>query len=229
MLESEKAVKNTKAKVDNSNIYKKMLNIMNNMSRVPKNGYNSYNKYKYVKEEDLVDYIRPLLVENGLAFTSNMVEQERNEDFTKVKMEFTLVDVDTQETLTSIYWGEGQDKQDKGIYKAVTGAEKYFLMKTFLVATGDDPEEDTKDVQPQGKGKHDNSKNKSDDGKVKIKIIESTINKELQKTLFESAKGNNDIVKTSIEKEGYKTTAEIPVSKYKVILDNIKSQVEALG
>ena len=31
----------------------------------------------------------------------------------------------------------------KGLYKAFTGSMKYFLMKNFLVATGDDPEQDS--------------------------------------------------------------------------------------
>ena len=40
--------------------------------------------------------------------------------------------------------GAGDDGADKGLYKAYTGAVKYFLMKTFLIPTGDDPEADTK-------------------------------------------------------------------------------------
>jgi hypothetical protein len=38
--------------------------------------------------------------------------------------------------------GEGQDAGDKGPYKAMTGAQKYALMKTFMIPTGDDPEAD---------------------------------------------------------------------------------------
>jgi hypothetical protein len=41
--------------------------------------------------------------------------------------------------------GSGNDKNskgvgDKGIYKALTGASKYALLKTFMMETGDDPE-----------------------------------------------------------------------------------------
>lgn len=124
----------------NASIYKKIAKVMSEVSRVPKNGYNSFNKYKYATESDLTESIRPILNEVGLAFFSNVLEQERNGDFTKVKMEFTLIDLDTSETLKSYYWGEGQDKNDKGLYKAYTGATKYFFMKTFLIPTGDDPE-----------------------------------------------------------------------------------------
>ncbi|WP_057768116.1 ERF family protein [Cytobacillus praedii] len=124
-------------------IYSKIGDVMSKVSRVPKNGYNSFHKYNYATESDLTESIRPILQESGLAFFSNVLEQDREGEFTKVKMEFTLADIETGEVLTSTYWGEGQDKGDKGLYKAYTGATKYFLMKTFLIPTGDDPEADS--------------------------------------------------------------------------------------
>jgi hypothetical protein len=49
----------------------------------------------------------------------------------------------TLQTTEWVYWmGYGDDTGDKGYYKAETGAVKYFLMKTFMVATGNDPEAD---------------------------------------------------------------------------------------
>ncbi|UKL29980.1 ERF family protein [Bacillus phage PK1] len=137
-------------------IYKKIGKVMSAVVRVPKNGYNSFHKYNYTTESDLTESIRPILQEAGLAFFSNVLEQEREGEFTKVKMEFTLADMDSGEVLKSTYWGEGQDKGDKGLYKAYTGATKYFLMKTFLIPTGDDPEADNtvderNNKQSQGK------------------------------------------------------------------------------
>jgi len=38
--------------------------------------------------------------------------------------------------------GEGLDAGDKAPYKAMTGALKYALLQSFLLATGDDPEEE---------------------------------------------------------------------------------------
>lgn len=37
-------------------------------------------------------------------------------------------------------WGQGVDSGDKGIYKAITGANKYFIYKLLNLPTGDDPE-----------------------------------------------------------------------------------------
>jgi hypothetical protein len=128
---------------ESKTIFSKIAKVMSQVSRVPKNGYNSFHKYNYATESDLTESIRPILLESGLAFFSNVMEQERDGEFSKVKMEFTLADIETGEVLKSIYWGEGQDKGDKGLYKAYTGATKYFLMKTFLIPTGDDPEADS--------------------------------------------------------------------------------------
>ena len=41
--------------------------------------------------------------------------------------------------------GEGADPGDKAPYKALTGALKYALLQSFLLATGDDPEDERAD------------------------------------------------------------------------------------
>ena len=144
--------------MNQSSIYKKIGKVMKQIERIPKNGFNEYHKYRYVTESDLMDAIRPLLAEAGLAFYSSVLEQQRDKEFTKVKMEFVLADADTGECIKSIYWGEAQDKGDKGLYKAYTGATKYFLMKTFLIATGDDPERDEEENGGKSTQKHTQKK-----------------------------------------------------------------------
>jgi hypothetical protein len=57
-------------------------------------------------------------------------------------MTYTFMDVDTAEEITVKVAGEGLDPGDKAPYKAMTGALKYALLQSFLLATGDDPEED---------------------------------------------------------------------------------------
>lgn len=135
-----------------ANIYQKIAKVMSQVKKVPKNGYNAFHKYHYATETDLLEAIRDILTDAGLAFYSSVEEQQREGEFTKVKMKFAIVDTETGEKLESTYWGEGQDKGDKGLYKAYTGATKYFLMKTFLIPTGDDPEADvTTDERNHGK------------------------------------------------------------------------------
>jgi len=52
------------------------------------------------------------------------------------------MDVDTAEEISVKVAGEGLDPGDKAPYKAMTGALKYALLQSFLLATGDDPEEE---------------------------------------------------------------------------------------
>lgn len=131
-----------------ASLYRKIAKVTKEVGRVPKNGRNDFHKYNYATESDITDALRDLLADNGLAFLPpSVAEYETQGELTKVKMLFGLADCETGEVYEFTVWGEGQDKGDKGGYKAYTGAVKYALMKTFLVATGDDPEADT--AQPR--------------------------------------------------------------------------------
>lgn len=129
------------------NVIKKLHEVMKRIDRVPKNGYNSFHGYEYVTETDLVEKLRGILADVGLFVRTTILEVAKEMDLSRVKAQFDVIDVETGEYISEVFWGEGQDKGDKGFYKAYTGAEKYFLMKTFLIPTGDDPEDDSK--QPE--------------------------------------------------------------------------------
>ena len=58
-------------------------------------------------------------------------------------IEFTLFDIESGFYETTVITGEGIDKGDKAGYKAYTGALKYYLADTFMVATGDDAEKES--------------------------------------------------------------------------------------
>jgi hypothetical protein len=61
-------------------------------------------------------------------------------------MTYTFEDVATGEQLTIHWLGAGQDKGDKGVYKAYTGALKFFLINFFQVQVGDAPEPEATDA-----------------------------------------------------------------------------------
>lgn len=141
---------------DRATLYRKIAAVTAAVSRIPKNGENAFHHYRYATESDITDGLRELLKDNGLAFLPpSVVSWERDETAdnpkqgprTRVQVQFGIACCDTGEVFTSMLWGEGQDTSDKGFYKAYTGAVKYFLMKTFLIATGDDPERDDQPAQ----------------------------------------------------------------------------------
>jgi hypothetical protein len=60
---------------------------------------------------------------------------------TIIKFMFRVVNGDNPEQYFDASWiGEGMDTQDKGVQKAGTSAEKYFLMKLFKIGDKDDPD-----------------------------------------------------------------------------------------
>lgn len=128
---------------DLAKLFAKIAHVTAAMKRVPKSGRNQFHKYDYATESDIVDAIRTAMGEHNLAIIPSVERVEGiNPDITRLHMQFIVACGDTGAYAVMSWVGDGQDKADKGVYKAYTGAEKYFLMKLFLVATGDDPEQD---------------------------------------------------------------------------------------
>ncbi|MDE3095785.1 MAG: ERF family protein [Chloroflexota bacterium] len=125
-----------------SGLAAKLAKLLGEIQRVPKNGYNSFHKYQYATESDLTDHVRPLLAKAGVIIMPSVLSYEREGEIGRLTMKFTFIDAESGETFETVGIGEGQDKGDKCAYKCMTGAVKYMLMKTFLIATGDDPEQD---------------------------------------------------------------------------------------
>jgi len=127
-------------------------NVMAKVGYVQKGSENSFHGYKYASEADLLEKIRPALIEEGLILIPSveMVRPMDEHGNTVVDMKYEIVhkDGDIWPHVIRIS-GCGNDRAkngsvgDKGIYKAITGANKYFLFKLFQIETGDDPEKDT--------------------------------------------------------------------------------------
>lgn len=135
-----------------TNLYQKISKIVSEVDKVEKTGYNDFQKYAYITEADLLEAVRKSIVKHGILIFSSIDECEISEVktakdtqlVTTIKMRHTFVDVDTGESHSVFTYGQGADKLDKGVYKAITGANKYFLLKNFLMSAGDDPEADSK-------------------------------------------------------------------------------------
>lgn len=125
---------------------KKMAEVMAAVNRIPKRGRNEFHKYDYATEADIVEAIRGELAQRHVILLPAITGKtrtpvgEKGSVLTELDMAFTFLDGDSGEELTRAWLGAGTDKEDKGAYKAMTGGEKYFLLKTFLIPTGDDPE-----------------------------------------------------------------------------------------
>lgn len=133
--------------------------VMAKCGYVQKSGKNAFHGYKYAGEADLLEKLRPAMVEAGLILIPSVTEQSAVDEFgnTRVRIEYTLAHVSGEVWPTPIVaQGCGNDRNkngvgDKGCYKAITGANKYLLFKLFQIETGDDPETETGDHEPAPK------------------------------------------------------------------------------
>lgn len=136
-------------------LVKKLAEVMEAVERIPKRGRNTFHNYDYATEADIVAAVRSELAKRHVMLLPEVVscdfrELQPNKDgkprdpLTVLHMTFTFLDGESDEVIAKPWIGIGQDGGDKGVYKAMTGGEKYFLMKTFLMPTGDDPEREDK-------------------------------------------------------------------------------------
>ncbi len=126
------------------NIATAVCKVMAAASHVQKTGKNSFHGYNYASDADLLRVLQPAMADAGLIMVPTQVAQsdkqlDKGKMQTDVHVQYTLVH-SSGETMTVQAVGRGIDKEDKGPYKAMTGALKYALRQTFLVPTGDDPE-----------------------------------------------------------------------------------------
>lgn len=145
-------------------IVKKLATIMKGLGRVEKRGRNEFHKYDYVMEADLADAVRGELAEAGIMMVpqvlTDTVRWDQTEKGKIYYANFAFTFTDGVDSINVVVPGCGQDNPgDKAPYKAFTGAEKYAIMKLFLIATGDDPENEKEDTssshhgaKPQGSG-----------------------------------------------------------------------------
>lgn len=154
-----------------------------------KGATNTYDRYSYFSEAQYKELFTQLFAEYGLEMKFTEIAYDTFEGSEKQangrmpKLEFSLMDVDTGFWETTIITGEGIDKGDKAGYKAYTGALKYFLANTFMVATGDDPEKDSPSEKMNNKKTEISGEIVDDDNKLEVHSKE-----EADKQLYDNMK-----------------------------------------
>mgnify|MGYP000164373059 CR=1 FL=1 len=136
----------------------KIAKVMAAIDSVPKNGWNDYHKYKYSNDDDVMQSVRPVMAEHNLIALPSVVDRTTTERetsngttlHTSITLEITLIDGDSGQSKTMQWQGEAQDGQDKGLYKALTSAVKYWALKTFLLSADSDVETHDAAAKHQG-------------------------------------------------------------------------------
>lgn len=113
-------------------------------------GRNAHFKYDYWSLDQISGFFRNRFAELGLSFMADVKSFDIHEHstgkggvslLTTALVLFTITDSDTGDTISGHGIGQGDDPGDKGANKAMSGALKYWLLKTFIVG-GEDSEAD---------------------------------------------------------------------------------------
>ena len=114
-----------------------------------------YDGYKYLSEAKIKEHFQHqfakekilfLPVSSAITNTLPTTSAKGSPQFlTEITFDYQIVDVETGAFIIGRSTGQGEDRSDKGVYKAITGALKYALTTTFLLPTGDDPENEEED------------------------------------------------------------------------------------
>ncbi len=132
---------------------KKFVAVMQECSHVVKTGTNDFHRYKYATATDVLEKVNTSLTKHGIASVVsptllNIQEittaKGNTERLATVEVTVTLIDSESGESFAIKGLGSGQDAGDKSVAKAQTMALKYCYMASLAIATGDDPEADSK-------------------------------------------------------------------------------------
>ena len=139
------------------NFRQKLAEVRRRIGYVQKRGHNERSNYSYVTAADIAGSVGDMLAELGVVVIPTLedisyesaVGRGEATRMARVVMAYTFSDVDSGEEVIAKVAGQGLDSGDKAPYKAMTGALKYALLQSFLLATGDDPEDERPDVRSQ--------------------------------------------------------------------------------
>lgn len=133
---------------------------------------NDFDHYNYFSEAQYKALFTELFSKHGLELKFDEIEygmfetqSEKQPNGRLPKIEFRLFDIETGFFESTTITGEAIDKGDKAGYKAYTGALKYYLADTFMVATGDDPENESPDAKGNSKTERKTAQKGNNDGK----------------------------------------------------------------
>jgi hypothetical protein len=134
------------------NIHQRINAVMGEVDYIKKDKKIEIGKggYTVTGHDAVTKLIHPLLVEHGINIIPSLVSMEQDGNRTKMSMIFKWVNVDNPEDVVEQSWfSYGIDPQDKGPGKAISYAQRYAVLKTLHIETGDaDIEDDDMDHEP---------------------------------------------------------------------------------
>lgn len=132
-------------------IYSLMGKILNDVESVQKTRRNSEQGYSFRGIDEVYAAIHPLFAKYGVFILPRVLEKESSERttakgtilrFTELKIAYDFCAPDGS-TVTAEVVGEAMDSGDKSSNKAMSAGQKYAILQTFCIPTGDQPDADS--------------------------------------------------------------------------------------
>ena len=223
-----------------SGIYKAIAAVLSDVGAVGKDGQNAFDKYRYRSIDAVMNAMHPAMAKYGVFVMPEVLEQSREERgsrsggvliYSIIKVRYTFYAEDGS-SLTATVIGEGMDKGDKSVNKAMSAAFKYALFQVFCIPTDEfsDSEDESPEARQKPKNKIDeyakreaqkagsNAKKQIDDAAYKKKILDKLKKNYSPESLEKIA--------SRYEKE---KIDDLTVEELKNLVENIMSKIEEKG
>lgn len=138
-----------------SGLYKKLFHLQTLMDSYSwtKDGKNRHQSYEYITEKQYKNNFKQARAEASLIWKMEEIGHEFlgtiSDKMHLILTQFRgrLIDPDTGDYEEYLFSGSGADNGDKALYKAYTGGLKFYLASNYLVAEGNDPENDEEEIR----------------------------------------------------------------------------------
>lgn len=218
----------TKEKVEVLNVHQRISRIMSEIDYIKKDKSINFGKgggFTVVGHDAVTKLIHPLLVKHGVNIipTIKQIIQEGNRS--RVDLEFRWVNIDNPDDhFITEASGYGIDQQDRGIGKGWSVAQRYTVLKTLHLETGDKDIEDD-DINHVEVTKEENLRNKEENMVEDFaKEVQETLSREQQQDFVAHVSASGMEVETAVELiklHGFAKTKDIPVDK----LESLKNEI----
>lgn len=225
---------------------KKLLNIQRDL-KAPKGQYNSFGKYNYRNAEDIMEALKPLLVDNNtICYCKDDYIEHIGERYYLVAT-IVFADVETDEEIT-VKARAREEENKKGMDgPQITGsassyARKYALSGLFLIDDNKDADSDEyqqQNKQQQGKKQRQNQgqsnqqqpqSNQQAQQQNQVRYIDNIQHQEIYKAVqeFATAKGApfDTVASFVLSKYQIQDFRQVPVDGYNVVMEYLNSQIQ---
>lgn len=138
-------------------IYGDIIQVMREIDAIEKTSRNKDQGYQFRGIDDIYAEFHPIMAKVGIFCVPRVVSREDEVFQSKsggrmlrsvVSMEFDFVAIDGSKVTVGPMIGEGNDMSDKASNKAMSVAQKYAFIQTFVVPTREEKDPDFETVRP---------------------------------------------------------------------------------